>query len=90
VVTYQTSSPQGGIARLLARALFVLMGRADPMANEARRSSWSTESVQALVAEAGLQLSDDIGLSTLASAMAVPARHVQANRVAVAVMPAGR
>lgn len=90
VVTYQTGSPQGGIARLLARAIFVLMGRGDPMANEARRSSWSTESVQVLVTEAGLEVSDDIGLSTLASALAVPARHVQASRVAVADLPAAR
>lgn len=88
VVTYQTGSPQGAFARMLARAFLVLIGRGDPMANESRRSSWSPKSVHSLMADAGLQLSADIGLLTLASELSVPDRHVRASRVAVAAMPA--
>ena len=89
VLTYQLESPRGRLGRLLARALLVLMGRGDPMANESRRSSWSRETVQALVAEAGFLLREDIGLVALAGELSVPDRHVHASRVAVSVSPGG-
>jgi methyltransferase (TIGR00027 family) len=89
VMTYQTSSPKGGVGRTLARGVFVLMGRGDPMAGEPRRSSWSPDSVRAVVTDAGLELTEDLALADLASDLGVPDRHVGSSRVAVAVVPPG-
>jgi hypothetical protein len=71
--------------RRLARLLLKLAGRGDPMASEPRRSSWSPDSVRALLAGAGLEVDDDIGLADLAHELGVPDRHVGASRVAVGV-----
>lgn len=88
VVSYQTGSPRASLGRLLARGLLFVAGRGDPMANEPRRSSWSTGSVRAVLTDAGLQLTNDLHLPTLARELSVPARHVGTSRVAVADTPA--
>ncbi len=86
VLTYQASSAQGGVVRFLARVAFVLMGRGDPMAKEQRRSSWSAESVQDLLVDAGFFQTDSVELAALARQVGVPDRHVQSSHVAVGAM----
>lgn len=87
VMTYHTSSPRERISRLLARAMFLLMGRGDPAATEPRRSSWAPESIQGLIVNSGLALNRDIRLAELALELLVPDRRVRASHVAVAVSP---
>jgi methyltransferase (TIGR00027 family) len=89
VVSYQTGSPRAALGRLLARASLRLTGREDPMAHEPRRSSWTPESLQAVLAGAGLQVIDDTGLVALAGELSVPTRQVGTSRVAVAAAPGG-
>ena len=59
------------------------MGRGDPMGNEPRLSTWSRESVHALLRDGGFTLSDDICLAAMAHELSVPDRHGKASRVAV-------
>jgi methyltransferase (TIGR00027 family) len=88
VVSYATGSPRAALGRLLARGFLRVTGRENPMAHEPRRSSWSPESLRAVLASAGLQVLSDAGLVALADELAVPTRQLGASRVAVAVMPA--
>jgi methyltransferase (TIGR00027 family) len=88
VVSYQTASPRAVLGRQLARGFLRLTGRGDPMANEPRRSSWTPESVRALLVGAGLRVTGDLALLALAAELAVPTRHLGTSRVAVAV-PSG-
>jgi O-methyltransferase involved in polyketide biosynthesis len=71
VASYQTGSPRAVLGRLLARGFLLLTGRGDPMAFEPRRSSWTPESVRALLADSGLRFTADIDLLTLAGELSV-------------------
>jgi methyltransferase (TIGR00027 family) len=88
VVSYQTGSPGGVASRTLARALLAFTGRGDPMAHEPRRSSWTAESVRTMLTDAGLHVAEDRGLTSLASDLALPCRHVRTSRLVIAVTPA--
>jgi methyltransferase (TIGR00027 family) len=87
VVSYQTRSPRAALGRLLARGFLLLTGRGDPGAHERRRSSWTLASLRALLADAGLRITDDVDLRTLAGELSVPTRHLRTSRVAVAITP---
>jgi methyltransferase (TIGR00027 family) len=87
VVSYQTGSPRAVLGRLLARGFLLLTGRCDPMADEPRRSSWTPESVRALLADSALRFTADIDLLTLAGELSVPTRRLRTSRVAVADGP---
>jgi len=89
VVSYQTGSPRAALGRLLVRGFLRLTGRENPMAHEPRRSSWTAESLGAVLTGTGLRVVSDAGLVALAGGRAVPARHLGTSRVAVAVMPEG-
>jgi methyltransferase (TIGR00027 family) len=84
VVSYQIGSPRAALGRLVARTLLLVAGRGDPMAHEPRRSSWTPDSMRALLAGAGLNVTDDLDLATLARVLVVPTRHVRTSRVAIA------
>ncbi|HET6954890.1 MAG TPA: hypothetical protein VFI47_31300 [Acidimicrobiales bacterium] len=86
-MSYQTGSPGAVLGRLLARCFLLLTGRGDPMAHEPRRSSWTPESVRALLAAAGLRFTADVDLLTLAGELSVPTRHLRTSKVAVADRP---
>ena len=57
------------------------------MANEPRRSSWTRESVRALLTDAGLEVTDDVALVSLADELSLPTRQLRSSGVAVAVAP---
>ena len=88
VVHYQVRSAWAAFGRLLARTFLRLSRREDPMANEPRRSSWTRGSVRALLTDAGLEVTDDIPLVSLADELSLPTRQLRTSGVAVAVAPA--
>ncbi|HEX6418594.1 MAG TPA: class I SAM-dependent methyltransferase [Acidimicrobiales bacterium] len=88
VVHYQVRSAQAAFGRLLARVFLRLSRREDPMANEPRRSSWTRGSMRALLDDAGLRVTDDVALVSLADELSLPARQLRTSGVAVAVVPA--
>jgi O-methyltransferase involved in polyketide biosynthesis len=87
VVHYQVRSGWAAFGRLLARTFLRLSRREDPMANEPRRSSWTRESVRAMLTEAGLEVTDDVALVSLADELSLPTRQLRTSGVAVAVAP---
>ena len=72
VAHYQLGSARAAFGRVLARAFLRLSRRGDPMANEPRRSSWTSESVRALLAEATLSVTEDVALVSLADELSLP------------------
>jgi O-methyltransferase involved in polyketide biosynthesis len=87
VVHYQVRSTWAAFGRLLARTVLRLSGREDPMANEPRRSSCTRRSVRALLADAGLEVTDDVALVSLADELSLPTRQLRTSGVATAVVP---
>lgn len=87
VVHDQVRSAWAAFGRLLARTFLRLSGREDPMANEPRQSSWTRGSVRALLTDAGLEVTDDVGLVSLADALSLPTRQLRTSGVATAVVP---
>jgi methyltransferase (TIGR00027 family) len=88
VVHYQVRSAWAAFGRLLARSFLHLSRREDPMADEPRRSSWTRASVRALLIDAGLDVTDDITLRSLADELDLPTRQLRTSGIALATTPA--
>jgi len=87
VVHYQVRSVWAAFGRLLARTFLRLSRREDPMANEPRHSSWTRASVRALLVDAGLDVTDDIRLRSLADELSLPTRQLRTSGIAIAAPP---
>jgi len=83
VVHYQVRSVRAAFGRLLARTFLRLSHRQDLVANEPRRSSWTQASVRALLSDAGLDVTDDITLRSLADELSLPTRQLRASGIAI-------
>ena len=91
ILNYQSPSVAAWFGRLVARALTIPGRRPNPFANEPRRSSWKPEAMRALLTAAGLPVSSDDDLLTLARRLPIPLRHtlsLRNGRIAVADRPA--
>jgi methyltransferase (TIGR00027 family) len=86
VVNYQTPSRRAAARRVLARTLMVLSGRPDPVAGEPRRSSWTAQTMSALLSRHGFTVVADDDLFDLAGSLLDirRRRHLSAGRIAVA------
>ncbi|MEU4215204.1 class I SAM-dependent methyltransferase [Actinoplanes sp. NPDC026623] len=87
ILNYQSPSAAAWFGRLVARAMAIAARRPDPFAREPRRSAWKPGAMRALLAAAGLPVSSDDDLLTLARRLHTPARHtlsLRNGRVAVA------
>lgn len=87
VVHYQVRSAWAAFGRFVARAFLRVSRREDPMANEPRRSSWTRASVQALLVDAGLDVTDDVTLLSLAGELSLPTRQLRTSGIAIAATP---
>jgi methyltransferase (TIGR00027 family) len=83
VVHYQVRSVRAAFGRLLARTFLRLSHRQDPVANEPRRSSWTQASVRALLIDAGLDVTDDITLRSVADELSLPTRQLRTSGIAI-------
>jgi O-methyltransferase involved in polyketide biosynthesis len=83
VVHYQVRSVRAAFGRLLARTFLRLSHRQDLVANEPRRSSWTQASVRALLSDAGLDVTDDITLRSLADELSLPTRQLRTSGIAI-------
>jgi len=88
VVNYQTPSRRATAGRALARALMVIAGARDPMAGEPRRSSWTPQSLSALLSRHGFTIVADNDLFELAKTLPLDLgrgrRSLGSGRLAVA------
>lgn len=87
VVNYQIPSRRATASRVLARAVMSLTGGRDPMAGEPRRSSWTPQSMSALLNRHGFTVVADDDLFTLAARLPLDERRrrsFDSGRVAVA------
>ena len=87
VVHYQLRSAWAAFGRGLARGFLRLSGREDPMAHEPRRSSWTRDAVRAVLTDAGLEVTGDVALASLANELSLSTRQLRTSGVAVAVVP---
>ncbi len=87
VVNYQSPSVAAAAGRLFARAVTVLSRRQDPLAHEPRRSSWTAQSMAALLTGERFAVVSDDDLLTIAERERITVRHprsLSVGRVAVA------
>ena len=87
VVNYQMPSRRATAGRVLARAAMVITGARDPMAGEPRRSSWTPQSMSALLNRHGFSVVADDDLFELAKTLLLDKRRRRSfgsGRVAVA------
>ena len=75
VVNYQSPSVAATAGRLVARAMSAVARREDPVADEARRSSWRPTAMAALLAEHGFRALSDDDLLTIAADLGVAVRN---------------
>jgi methyltransferase (TIGR00027 family) len=75
IVNYQTPSLSAAAGRAFARALALIGRRPDPLAREARRSSWTPEAMRARLGRYGLHVVRDTDLLTLAERLPMAVRH---------------
>jgi methyltransferase (TIGR00027 family) len=87
VVNYQSPSLAAAAGRLFARAVTVLSRRPDPLAHEPRRSSWTADSMRALLRGARFTVVSDDDLLTIAGREGITVSHprsLSVGRVTVA------
>ena len=88
VVNYQSRSVSASVLRRVMRVVMRLSRQHDPLAGEPWRSTWSPETMRAMLAHSGFETTQDDDLLTLASGLDLP-RDADASlrngRVAVAV-----
>jgi methyltransferase (TIGR00027 family) len=88
VVNYQAPAWSATAGRLFATVMWRLAGREAPTASEPRRSSWTAETMRALLAEHGFEVQSDRDLGAVAATLGLEVRNrrsLAAGRVAVAV-----
>jgi O-methyltransferase involved in polyketide biosynthesis len=90
VTAYQVTGIANTVGRRAAQLAARLARRADPLADEPRRSLWSAEAMRRLLHERGLQVREDRDLLATATEIGSPTRHgrtLRAGRVVVADAP---
>jgi O-methyltransferase involved in polyketide biosynthesis len=81
VVNYQAPALSATAGRRLAGVLAALAGRADPVANERQRSSWTPAAMSALLAGQSFVVVRDDDLLTIAERLRIPVRNRRSLRV---------
>lgn len=75
IVNFQTPSTSTNVGRFVARLLMRSAGRKSFWATEPWRSTWTSESMSALLARNGFTVAGDEDLLAIGSRLAMPIRH---------------
>jgi methyltransferase (TIGR00027 family) len=81
IVNYQMPSVGATVGRLVARTLLRLSRRADPTADEPRRSAWTPTALAELLGRHGFTVERDEDLATVAARLELALRHQRSARV---------
>jgi methyltransferase (TIGR00027 family) len=81
IVNYQMPSAGATVGRLVARTLIRLSRRADPTADEPRRSTWTPAGLAELLGRHGFTVERDDDLATVAADLDLALRHQRSARV---------